>query len=372
MEARWNSAALLVAILLSLGASHRTQNFVVTASSPELAHEIAEAAEKYRRDLALEWLGRELPPWRDICPIETKIAPHLGAGGMTQFSFDRGRPYGWTMVVQGSRERVLDSVLPHEVTHTIFATHFGCPLPRWADEGACTIVEHASERKKQQQLLIQFLTPPYEGAKPRSIAFNHMFAMREYPPDILPLYSQGFSLTRYLIAQGGKQKFVKYIGDGMRTNDWTGATQEFYGFESLDELQVSWLDWVRSGSPESLAGSELAASGGARGAAIPATQVAAITPGAQSPLPRRDNGSKAIAVTPVSNTAATTASALASSETRASGSWYARQRDLSRSAAAAQPAAALAQVPARPVAQQSLTRPQEPQQAQQTILEWQR
>ena len=372
MEARWNSAALLVAILLSLGASHRTQNFVVTASSPELAREIAEAAENYRRDLALEWLGRELPPWHDICPISTEVAPHLGAGGMTSFSFDRGRPYGWTMSVQGSRERVLDSVLPHEVTHTIFATHFGCPLPRWADEGACTIVEHASERKKQQQLLIQFLTPQHKGAKPRSIPFNSMFAMREYPPDILPLYSQGFSLTRYLIAQGGKQKFVQYIGDGMRTNDWTGATQEFYGFESLDELQITWLDWVRSGSPESLAGSGLAANGGARGAAIPATQVAAITPGAQSPLPRRDNGSADVAASSVTTAASATGSALASAETRAGGSWYARQRDISRSPAVAQPAATLAQVPTRQVAQQSMTRPQEPQQAQQTILEWQR
>ena len=37
--------------------------------------------------------------------------------------------------------RILDSVLPHEITHTIFATHFGQPLPRWADEGACTTVD---------------------------------------------------------------------------------------------------------------------------------------------------------------------------------------------------------------------------------------
>ena len=61
------------------------------------------------------------------------------------------------MKIQGSRERILDSVLPHEITHTIFATHFGRPLPRWADEGACTTVEHASEKAKQDKLLIQFL-----------------------------------------------------------------------------------------------------------------------------------------------------------------------------------------------------------------------
>jgi hypothetical protein len=31
--------------------------------------------------------------------------------------FRARQPFGWTMTIQGSRERVLDSVLPHEVTH---------------------------------------------------------------------------------------------------------------------------------------------------------------------------------------------------------------------------------------------------------------
>ncbi len=33
------------------------------------------------------------------------------------------------MEVIGTPERILDSVLPHEVTHTILATYFGRPLP---------------------------------------------------------------------------------------------------------------------------------------------------------------------------------------------------------------------------------------------------
>ena len=111
--------------------------------------------------------------------------------------FDRGRPFGWRMSIQGSYQRVMDSVLPHEVTHTIFATHFGQPLPRWADEGACTTVEHESEKNKQHHNLIRFLQTR------RGIPFNKMFAMKEYPPDVLPLYAQGYSVTRYLIQQGG-------------------------------------------------------------------------------------------------------------------------------------------------------------------------
>ena len=123
------------------------------------------------------------------------------------------------MTIQGSLERMLDSVLPHEVTHTIFATHFRQPLPRWADEGACTTVEHVSERAKAAMMLIEFLRTG------RGIAFNQMFAMKEYPHDVMPLYSQGYSLARYLVAQGGKRKFLDFLADGLRDENWTRATQ---------------------------------------------------------------------------------------------------------------------------------------------------
>ena len=243
MEARFFSAALIAVSLLSLGASYRTQNFLVTAPTPEVAQALGQAGETYRRNLSLEWLGRELPPWQDPCPITVHVGQHLGAGGATSFMFDNGHPFGWQMTIQGSYERLLDSVLPHEITHMIFATHFGRPLPRWADEGACTTVEHPSEKAKQHHLLINFLTTG------RGIAFNHMFAMQEYPDDILPLYSQGFSLARFLISQSGKREFVAYVGDGMEWNNWTAATKKHYGYQSLSELQVAWLEWVRQGSP---------------------------------------------------------------------------------------------------------------------------
>src|SRR5262245_33152774 len=249
MEARFLRAALLVvAAVMSLGAgrpnsSVRSQNFIVSAPTPQLAQEICQAAEKFRRDLAIEWLGRELPPWHGPCPIEAQVAPGLGAGGATSFVFQNNMPGQWTMKIQGSRERILDSVLPHEVTHTIFATHFGRPLPRWADEGACTTVEHPTEKAKQDRFLVQFLTSD------RGIPFNQMYKMTQYPPDILPLYSQGYSLARFFIEQGGKPKFVEYVGEGMRSNNWTATTRKFYGFSSLSDLQLTWVEWVRHGSP---------------------------------------------------------------------------------------------------------------------------
>ncbi len=238
------SALLLVALLVcSMGARARSRNFVVETSDPTLARQIAQAAEKYRRDLAVSWIGKAMPDWSAPCLMTVRVAPNLGAGGSTTFMFDHGEVFGWRMSIQGSRERIFDSVLPHEVTHMILASHFRRPLPRWADEGAATSTECASERKKHYRMLKEFLCTR------RGIAFNQMFAMTEYPHDVMPLYAQGFSVVDYLIQQGGRRKFVAFLEDALESGRWASATRRHYGISSLGRLQNRWLDWIRQGHP---------------------------------------------------------------------------------------------------------------------------
>ena len=140
-------AALVAAVLVAaMGAQLRSKNFIVETSDPNFAQQVSQAAEKFRHDLAIEWLGEPMPNWSQPCVMTVQAGPRLSPGGVTTFQFDQGEVFGWRMTVQGSAERVLDSVLPHEVTHMIFASHFRRPLPRWADEGGATSVEHASEK----------------------------------------------------------------------------------------------------------------------------------------------------------------------------------------------------------------------------------
>ena len=233
---------VLPANILS-AAGYRTANFVVEAPNPQLAQKIGDAAEQYRHDLAIEWIGQPLPRWSQPCPITAEVAPTLGAGGATSFVFDRGEVFNWTMTIQGSEERILDSVLPHEVTHTIFASHFRQPLPRWADEGACTTVEHPVERARQHRLLIEFLRTG------RGISFPEMFAMKEYPADVLPLYSQGYSLARYLIERGGRKRYIQFVGDGLASSNWPESLSQYYGIHDIAKLQNVWLEWVKRGCP---------------------------------------------------------------------------------------------------------------------------
>jgi len=250
---QWSSSAFA----LQRVAPVASQNFVVYAEDASFARRIANEAERFRSELSMEWLGYEIKPWQERCPITVEIGMH--AGGETSFAFmvppqgGRGFPTGWQMKIFGSPERLLDAVLPHEITHTIFATHFGRPLPRWADEGACTTVEHVSERAKNHNMLINFLG----GTPSRGIPFNRMFTMKNYPHDILPLYAQGYSLAKFLIEQKGRRHFLDYLSTGMNLERpgvelaaWDNATDRHYGYKDLSELQLAWMDWVRSGASQ--------------------------------------------------------------------------------------------------------------------------
>lgn len=222
----------------------RTENFIVTASDQAWANQVAQEAERQRRDLAIHWLGSPLPKWSAPCPVVVIAGPRLGAGGQTSYSMGRGSVGGWQMEVKGTKERILDSVLPHEITHTILASHFakfGKPVPRWADEGACTTVEHSSERNKHDHFLIEFL------AQGRGLPFATMFTLKDYPADMLPLYAQGYSVVSFLLAQGGPRQFIQFLEDGLRTENWVMAVERNYGYPKIGKLQTAWNNWVSDG-----------------------------------------------------------------------------------------------------------------------------
>lgn len=229
------------------GATFQTANFVVTASDDEIARRVANCAEYWRHELAIQWLGKPLPNWYRPCPISVQVG-QMGAGGQTTFTFENGEVYGWKMQVQGTLERVLDSVVPHEVNHTIFASHFRRPIPRWADEGAATLFEHESEQARQTAQLNRVLNTS------RRIPLQQLLTIREYPKDmqdVLTLYAEGYSLASFLVGMKGEQGrkiYIQFLDDAHKLG-WEKAFAAHYGFNSLDLLESQWMQWVVAGSP---------------------------------------------------------------------------------------------------------------------------
>lgn len=258
MDARLMRRGLFVAALLSYTlapavsrgeGTHETANFIVHAPNQEMAEQIGQAAEDYRHELAILWLGEPLPGnWSSKCPITVRVG-QIGAGGATNFKFSNGEVFGWNMNIQGSMERILDSVLPHEVTHTILACHFRRPLPRWADEGAATLVETECERRRQVMMLNEVVNSSDR------IPLRELLAMMEYPEDMqqtLLLYAEGYSLAEFLVQQKGEENgraiYLSFIATALEKG-WETAFSQHYDFTGIQEVESEWLDWVIAGSP---------------------------------------------------------------------------------------------------------------------------
>jgi hypothetical protein len=228
----------------------------------------------------MRWLGKELPAASE--PIPVKVILTAGSsGGATTFTFgeaDGKAPPGVksaAMELRGPLDTTLKSTLPHEVMHVVLGTHFGRPLPRWADEGIAVLTESDAEQKSHDVRARELLNAG------RAIRLSTLFRMTDYPQDSVVTFAQGYSVCRFLLARGAADphpggppgvrahKTVRYAngahevrfakGDrepallaflalGMYENtaaSWATAAKEVYGFDSLDALEQAWIDSLR-------------------------------------------------------------------------------------------------------------------------------
>jgi len=287
--------------------SARTENFIVSSPSGN-AKAYAEALEYWRNRNAQERFGKEPAPLTDGPVLVTiKAGEKVGAGGATSYFFqDPQNPRGIKEVkmnIQGSRERLIDAVIPHETLHAVTANEFGRLVPRWGDEGACTGTECASEQNRLRRILANNFAEQVEMKKnnpdaehPDIYSFSDLVKFREYPQDpeyaaiandlfsrghdpdkldkyihdnnpgvwqrnndkVSGFYAQGASVTDYLVNQGGKQKFTQFLKDVADAQYISrnvadaqyGSSQalpdallkKYYGFNNLKEFQNAWVN----------------------------------------------------------------------------------------------------------------------------------
>ncbi len=261
MALRPSMVLVLLGAVASLGASYRTPNFIVEAPDPTFAEQVGKHAEYYRRQKAIEWLGYEMPTWGRPCPLRVTLAGN--SGGATEFAFDNGRILSITMHIEGSPDRLLASVLPHEVTHTVLAYYFRTPIPRWADEGSSVLSEDDRERTVHEQEVRRILQTPG-----RAIPLRRLFSLMAYPRDVMVLYAEGYSVANFLVSQSSRPVFLAFVAQGMQ-GDWDGALRAHYHYRNIEELEGAWVQHIRSGRSQP---TQLASSRGP-GAAVPARVV---------------------------------------------------------------------------------------------------
>src|SRR5262249_53303083 len=211
---------------------------VVYAPNAQIAAQVGQYAEQYRREKAQLWLGEEMPQWPQPCPLHVTVSMEPPSGATT-FSFGPNQVMGMRMEIKGPLDRLLATVLPHEITHTVFAHHFRCPLPRWADEGGSVLSEDQVERDRHDKLVRSLIN---QG---RAIRMRTLLSLKEYPRDVLCLYAEGFSMTEFLVQRSDRKTFLKFVGHGM-SHGWDNAVQTYYRHRSVEELEEAWLGYLRA------------------------------------------------------------------------------------------------------------------------------
>jgi PAS domain-containing protein len=214
--------------------SQRSTHFVVEAPTADIADRVARAAERRLKELSQQWLGHELPDWPEPCQINVTLGPGVSRGSST-FVFRDGRVTQREVHLEGTLERILDGVLPHEMSHVVLTQHFGRPFPRWADEGGATLAEGELQTAHYREQMQHLLTKPE-----RCIPLHELFDLERYPRDSFAFYEIGFSISSYLVELKGRRKFLEFVAAGM-DDDWNKAVQRYYGFDSVEDLQKAWL-----------------------------------------------------------------------------------------------------------------------------------
>ncbi len=192
--------------------------------------ELMNRAESARSRSALFWTGAQLPgDWHAPCPISVKLATHAGSG-RTSFQFTNGEVHSWSMHVEGTREAIIEDVIPHEVDHMVRASLVRTPIVRWLDEGCATLFEskqtHAKLRKVAFQCDASLLTETW-------------FTSQEYPTDmqdLVQLYAVGFSLTEFLLERDTPQILLQLQRE---SNTIESSLQQLYGL-TFAQLKQAW------------------------------------------------------------------------------------------------------------------------------------
>lgn len=217
------AGALLCAGRVAEGSAVKTPNFIVDGPVTELTQEVARRAEDYRRKIAVEWIGRELPQWNIPCLLFVSVE-------------DGSKSWAWTyhfkgeirgIVIRGTREEIFEHSLPHELTHAVTLSYFGDYIPRWADEGMAVSGECDCPKRLHGRW----------GNKP----LRDLFTTTDYPDDWEPFYGQGYSVTTYITKTYGRPLFFEFIRQGGRQG-WEKSCENVLKTK-LDDLENDWKQW---------------------------------------------------------------------------------------------------------------------------------
>ena len=136
-----------------------------------------------------------------------------------------------------------EDLLPHELTHAVMAVRFKGRTPRWANEGMAMMDETEESQKRMLSRLDEYRQN--DDLFALSVLMTTDDAEQT---NTLEYYSQSLSLTRFFVAQSGKQTFTKFIRDSLVIG-YERAMKSHYGIQNYADLERRWREYAFGAGP---------------------------------------------------------------------------------------------------------------------------
>ena len=213
-------------------------NFTVVAPRGEhLAAKVLSRAEELRRNIALEWLGEELPEGQGRTHITVELAKDKDEGLTWLCGPGRAVRGDHRMWLTTSRERAVGSTLEHEITHVVLAVRFPKGMPVWANEGIASLADDVERHRTRRELQQQWAR---SGQWP---SLEKVLYQRTLPPSDQAGYAASVSLTEFLLTKGDRRALIAFIQQAGQ-DGWDAALGKCYGIADIGELQRQWQAWA--------------------------------------------------------------------------------------------------------------------------------
>lgn len=205
---------------------------------------VANAAERALETGGQKWFGKTTGVSTSRCDIHlhpTGRAYSQATGlpesipGVTSIQRDGARILAVRIDVRADAERLLDTVIPHEVAHVAVARGFGEQrAPLWISEAMCILCEPREQVETRLRDLGQYRRAGM------LMPIEELMGCHHYPDArrLAAHYAQGASVVALLVNENGSQAFTEFVRDGQRQG-FERALIKHYGF-GFAELEQRW------------------------------------------------------------------------------------------------------------------------------------
>jgi hypothetical protein len=214
-----------------------SKNFTVIAPRGDgLADRVLSRADELRKEIALAWLGEELPEGQGLTHITVKLAKDKDEGLTWLCGPGRAVRGAHRMWLETTAERAVGSTLEHEVTHIVLAVRFPKGTPAWANEGIASLADDEERHRTRRELLRQWART---GQWP---SLDKVLYQRTISPSDQAGYAAAVSLTEFLLTKGDRREMIDFLEQSAQ-DGWDAALAKHYGIANVGELQRQWQQW---------------------------------------------------------------------------------------------------------------------------------